>query len=47
MTSRARRFIAGAQHRIAGLENCVITMTSCATGNAHLRKDFAVRALIE
>ena len=47
MTSHASRFIASAEHRIAGLDDFMITMTSCTTGETHLHEDLAMRTLVE
>lgn len=47
MTARASRFIARAQHRIAGRDNGMIAVAGCTTRNAHLDKNFAVCAFAE
>ena len=47
VTGRARGLIAAAQHRIAGLDNCMVAVTGRATGNTHLREDFAMSAFVE
>ena len=47
MTSRTGGFIASAEHRIASLDDLMITMTASAAGDAHLHKDLAMRTLVE
>ena len=47
MAAGAGGLLASAQHRVAGLENRMVAVARCAPRNSHLRKQLAMRALVE
>ena len=47
MTGDTCRLVAASQHRVTGLDNRMIAVTGRASGDAHLREDLAMRALVK